>query len=181
MISLLPCQGVRNGVRLHGGVSVGQEEPRPSTEHLIPDSSIILIPRLRDYTTAAKIPSSSARCPANDLGAGTQGLPPQGSEMIKPSQPQLGAARSQSQSQQTVVDAPRMTSTHTENGMDSESFAQVRGFSPWIRDCGEVCAPCTWMRICDGCGTKSERGATVGVKGSWDGCWGISDGRVEGS
>lgn len=28
---------------------------------------------------------------------------------------------------------------------------------------------------------RGEREATVGVKRSWDGCWGISDGRVEGS
>lgn len=107
---------------------MGQEEPKPSTEHLIPDSSVTPIPRLWDYTAAAQIPSPSAWCPANDLSAGTQGLPPQGSEMIKPSQPQLGVARSQSLSQQTAVDAPRMTSMHTENGMDNETFTQVRGF-----------------------------------------------------
>lgn len=135
---------------LRGGVSVGQEDQKPSTEHLIPDSSVTLIPSLWDYTTAAQIPSSSAWCPANDLSAGTQGLPPQGSEMIKPSQTQLGVARSQSLSQQTVVDAPRMMSMHTENGMDNESFTQVRGFLPWILDSERVCDPCTWMRITKG-------------------------------
>lgn len=134
---------------LCGAVSVGQEKPKPSREHLF---SVTLIPRLRDYTAAAQIPSSSAQCPANDLGAGTQGLPPQRSEMIKPSQTQLGALRSQSLPQQTIVDAPRMAST--ENGMDNESFTQVRGFSPWVQHTEGVCAACTWMRICDGCSKK---------------------------
>lgn len=54
-------------------------------------------------------------------------LPPQGSEMIK-----------LSQSQQTISDAPRMMPEHAADGMDGESFTQVRGSSPWIWDFGVV-------------------------------------------
>lgn len=73
-------------------------------------------------------------------------LPPQGSEVIKPSQTPLGAALSQ----QTSVGATGMATTATESAMDEESFAQVR------RDCHP--------------GFGVGRGFVLSVPG-WGLCW----------
>lgn len=105
--------------------------------------------------------------------------------MIKPSQSQPSSPSSRAQPQHSIVDAPRMTSVHSENGMDGmdgmDSFAQVRGFAPWLRACEGLCAPRTPGGSAVDAAQRGERGAAGSVEGSRAGCWGIAGGTVEGS
>lgn len=169
----MPCKGYGTEGRSAGGVG---EDPKPtSAEHKAshPSSCVTLIPRFRDYVEAAQIPLLSLRCPASDLRADVQDLPPQGSEMIKLSSARL-AAGTRSQSQQTISTAPRMTSEHAVDGMDDKDFTQVRGLSAWVGDFGVFCSlqlvkELRWSH-CEGMRGQFCSSEGQALWGPWDGC-----------
>lgn len=127
--------------------------PAPRIKHHIPDSSVMLIPQLRDYTGAPKIPYLSPQCPANDLGADAQDLPPRGSEMIKLSRCRLATGH------KVPIPANHLGCSKDDirargRRDGRQGLHPGKGILSLDLGFGVSFSPCAWLRNCDGPGAK---------------------------